>query len=273
MRVAVPTVLTSAAAWTALSFFPDGFPMPRLCSATTAFAPSAQLDLFLTGRPPAQLAAELGLMVTAMIAPLVIGPVRHVRARSFARRRLRSVVLFAGGYAIVWFAACAALTILSALVRSDTAISPAPPICAALVLLWQCAPWKQRCLNRCHTRPALAAHGGAADAAAIRYGFAMSVWCVASCSPLMLLALVLPRGHAVAMALAALWMFSERLENPKTPGWAFHGPGKLVGITLAVAAGVRLRMPSRTRGFAAPAGAVAKPDDRDRERRAKKRAS
>ena len=51
------------------------------------------------------LAADWALMFAAMMPPLVIAPLRHIRDRSFAKRRARAMLLFVAGYAGVWLAA------------------------------------------------------------------------------------------------------------------------------------------------------------------------
>jgi len=48
---------------------------------------------------PAKLAAGSALMIAAMMSPLLMAPLRHVRDRSFARRRARAMLLFVAGYA------------------------------------------------------------------------------------------------------------------------------------------------------------------------------
>ena len=63
-----------------------------------AAMPDGSLDMLLASNPPASLALGWALMLAAMMAPVLIAPVRHVRDRSFARRRTRSIGLFVAGY-------------------------------------------------------------------------------------------------------------------------------------------------------------------------------
>jgi predicted metal-binding membrane protein len=133
------------------------------------------------------------LMVTAMMLPLLTAPLRHVRARSFARRRTRSVALF----------------------------------------LAACSPVKQRCLNRLHAHPPLAAFGTAADLAALRFGSTHALWCVGSCWALMLLPLLIGYGHLGVMCAVALWLAAERLDDPQPLRWRLRGPGKVVRLVVA----------------------------------------
>lgn len=170
------------------------------------------------------LAAGWLLMLTAMMTPLLTAAVRHVRARSFARRRGRAVALFLAGYLAVWMVGGAVLVM-----AADRAVAAAPaaaPWCAAVVaVLWQCSSAKQRCLNRSHAHPPLAAFGAEADLAALRFGFAHAHWCLGSCWPLMALSLTVPTPTGlVVMAVATLWLAGERFEGPAPPAWRVHYP-------------------------------------------------
>jgi len=135
--------------------------LPAFCSGGTLWAAplSASFNLALAFNSPAKLASGWALMVAAMMAPLVIAPLRHVRDRSFARRRVRAMLLFVAGYTAVWMTAGVGLQAVALAARWAV---PAP-----LVGLGPCGPPlrcggrsrppKQWCLNRCHRRPHLAA--------------------------------------------------------------------------------------------------------------------
>ena len=79
----------SAAAWFALAIDPGG-----------AASPSHGLHESM-----ASVSLGWALMLAAMMGPLVAAPLRHVCARSFARRRARAVALFGCGYVAIWMAA------------------------------------------------------------------------------------------------------------------------------------------------------------------------
>ena len=112
--------------------------------------------------------------------------------------------------------------------------SPAPLVLLVLSLfLYEVSPFKQRCLNRGHAHPELAAFGRAADVDALRFGWSHGAWCVGSCWALMLLPLLFARGHLPAMAMVTLWIVAERLERPQPPRWRLRGPSKAIRIILA----------------------------------------
>ncbi len=86
-------------AWWLLARNSGDLMMSAFCSSATLWALplSVRLDLALMLVSPAQLALGSALMVAAMMLPLIIAPLRHVRDRSFARQRRRATILFAAG--------------------------------------------------------------------------------------------------------------------------------------------------------------------------------
>lgn len=175
-------------------------------------------------------------MLVAMMSPVLIPPVRHIRLRSFTHRRARSIVLFVTGYAAIWMALGGVLLGIELAVASFAPQSYLPAAATILVaLVWQFSPIKQRCLNRCHAHRELAAFGAAADFDALRFGMTHGIWCAGSCWALMLFPMLLLRGHMVVMATVAVVIFSERVELPGPPCWRWRGPSRVVRIMRAQA--------------------------------------
>jgi predicted metal-binding membrane protein len=236
-QVRAPVLFVSAAAWILLVLEPGGM---GLHAHHMARMPDASLDMLLASNPPASLGIGWALMLAAMMAPVVIAPVRHVRDRSFARRRARSIGLFVAGYAAIWMAVGVMLMALAMAVRMYTPQSFAPlAFAAVLAIVWQFSPLKQRCLNRGHAHPQLAAFGRAADAGALRFGWTHGIWCAGSCWAPMLLPLLVTRGHLAAMAAVTLWLSAERLEPPAPPRWGLRVPFRALRIAVAQ---VRMRL-------------------------------
>lgn len=228
-QVRAPVIFVSASAWILLVFEPGAIAGHAHHSAAMA-----------GGNAPPALALGWALMVAAMMAPLLIAPIRHVRDRSFARRRARAIALFAVGYFAVWMAAGAVLLALSPAIQHTAPESAAPlALTAVIAMVWQFSPAKQRCLNRGHAHPQLPAFGRAADIGALRFGLTHGVWCAGSCWALMLLPLVISRGHLLAMAAVTLWLLGERLERPLPPRWSLQIPSKAARL---VAAQARMRL-------------------------------
>jgi predicted metal-binding membrane protein len=237
---------TSLVAWSLLALDGSGLTLPAFCSAATLWAAplSASFDLALVLNSPAKLASGWALMVAAMMAPLIIAPLRHVRDRSFAKRRARAMLLFAAGYAAVWMTAGAGLQAIALVARWAV---PVPLAClgfaAATAMCWQISPAKQWCLNRCHRRPHLAAFGAAADRDAFDFGLTNGASCAGVCWALMLLTLFVEHGHVLGMIAVTLFVFAERFESPAPLAWRWRAPGKALRITTAQA---RMRLAPRS---------------------------
>lgn len=230
--------LTSLAAWAALALYWNEVTLPAFCSGAASLPLSASFELALAFNSPAQLLSGWALMIAAMMPPLIVAPLRHVRERSFARRRGRAMLLFVAGYGAVWMLAGLVLQLVALAVRSALGT---PLACVAfaiaVALLWQVSPAKQWCLNRCHSRSTLAAFGAAADRDAFGYGLCNGAACVGACWALMLLPLFVGQGHVAAMCAVALFTFAERLEGAAPLTWRWRGAGRALRIVAVQARG------------------------------------
>jgi predicted metal-binding membrane protein len=223
-------------AWALLAFGGSASFLPAFCTAQTwSTVPLAvSLDLALLFNSPGQLATGWVLMVVAMMLPLAIAPLWHVRERSFARRRGRSTVLFVAGFIAIWMAAGIILQTTALLARWAV---PMPLACLglamAVALLWQISPAKQWCLNRCHQRPQLEAFGFAADFDAFRFGVRNGAACAGACWALMLSMLLIGQGQLPAMIAVTLFSLAESLEDPAPLAWRWRGGAKVLRIIAA----------------------------------------
>lgn len=213
------------------------------------------LDLAMALGLPAKLALCWALMMAAMMPPLVLEPLRHLRERSFARRRGRATILFAIGYAAVWMGAGAILETLALICRFALPGAWSPLLGGVIAAaLWQVSPAKQICLNACHRQPPFAAFGWAAERDAVLFGMTHALWCVGACWALMLLPLLAGQQHLLVMAAVGVFLFAERLEQPAPRAWRLRGPRKAVRIATAQlrirldAAGLFARVAPRTSG-------------------------
>lgn len=223
-------------AWALLAFGGGTLPLPAFCPAEawSTVPLSLSLDLALLFNSPGQLLAGWALMVVAMMLPLAIAPLRHVRERSFARRRGRSTALFVAGFVAVWMTAGVILQAVALLARWAV---PMPLACLglaiAVALLWQVSPARQWCLNRCHQRPQLEAFGFAADLDAFRFGAWNGAACVGACWALMLPMLLIGRGQLPAMMAVTLFGLAESLEDPAPVAWRWRGAARALRIIAA----------------------------------------
>jgi predicted metal-binding membrane protein len=161
------------------------------------------------------------LMLTAMMSPLLIAPLRHVSERSLSRRRARAMLLFLVPYVAIWTLGGFALEETAVLISR---LGLFVLIVLAAAIVWQLSPARQRCLNRHHARPPVAAFGNAADLDAARFGAGQALWCVGSCWFLMLLPLLYAAGSVAAMACVSLWIWAEIFEKPRRPTWSIRFP-------------------------------------------------
>lgn len=196
--------------------------LPSFCSTTKGFAAATRwpfaLDAMLALRPPLRLLADWGVMLLAMMPPLLAMPLLHVWHSSLPRRRVRAVAGFLVGYGAVWFAAGPLLIVLALLlhlVAGGGALAGA----LALAMLWSASPWHQAALNRGHRLRRVGLFGGAADRDCLVFGTTHAMWCFAACWAWMLVPLVGGAWHLAIMLLAGALMLVERLAPPSTPRW------------------------------------------------------
>lgn len=212
-----------------------GLVTPALClspASPLAATPGRMWDGLLSAlvlNPPDALALSWFAMMLAMMPLLLEQPLLHLWRRSLRRRQWRAVTLFAIGYGVIWLAAGVALTGIALTINAIVAVATSASVTTASVtsiafgvLLaggWAVTPFRQHALNRCHRRPSLAAFGVAADGDALHYGVTHGVWCVGACWPVMLLPLLAVDWHVPVMALASLWLLSERYRPPRAARW------------------------------------------------------
>lgn len=233
-RVRTPVLAVTGLAWLALAAGSVAH-LHRADRATGAMgmpmapaAPPIHLILSMDALP-----GFLGmwlLMLTAMMSPLLIGPLRHLGARSLPRRRRSARLLFIALYAAVWSVGGLALLAIAGLLHRTGA---ATAVAIGAALAWQCSPAKQRCLNRHHRYPPLAAFGRDADLAARRFGARYGAWCIGSCWALMLLPLVLPADRPAVMLSVSLWIWAEQFEFPTRATWRVRTPKRVPLIVRA----------------------------------------
>ncbi len=210
LRVRLPVIVVSAGAWFVLA------------SAPEMLSPHVHGGVLV---PVGARGAGWAVMLAAMMLPLLMAPLRHVRDRSFARRRPRAGALFLLGYALSWMMA-GSMLVPSGLAAGRSVV--AVWVVVSMVVAWQCSPARQQCFNRGHAHPPLAPAGAGADLAVLRFGVAHGAWCVGSCWAVMLLALCWPGAHLAAMAGASIWLLAERMEGPERPRWRFPFPLRAV---------------------------------------------
>lgn len=198
--------------------------MPDLCLSPGTFGQelTAKTQALFATASFALIVASWLTMMTAMMAPLLAGPLLHVWRQSLSRRRPRAILLFLTGYILVWM--ITGIILIPGAIFLQTislSVGMAPAFIGALVaLIWQITPFKQLSLNRCHKRRALLAFGVKAEIDSIRFGAERAIWCVGTCWAFMLWTL-LTDGllHWVVMLAVVFITVVERKRAPKAPEW------------------------------------------------------
>ena len=244
---------------------------PALAAFDARLAPAcgAYHAVVDAGLPPSHASAEnvaglligWALMLTAMMAPLLIPALRHVRARSLRSRRWRAVSLVAVAHAAVWTVGGIVLLAEASALRLVTG-QPDLAVLLGLVaaLAWQLSPLKQYCLNRHCAHPPISSFGSAADRDALRFGGTHAAWCLGSCWALMLVSLLAPAWHVAVMLVVSVWMWVEPLDRPERPTWRVRLPLRFLRLAGATARSLPQRVAIRAgasmgqTGLAGPGG-------------------
>jgi hypothetical protein len=156
---------------------------------------------------------DWGLMVVAMMAPLILAPLRWVAFQSFRRRRHRAILLFLIGFLLPWML----LGIVAAWLRT-LAWSQTPLLASGifgLAALWALAPIRARALVFCHRTIPLAPAGWPADRACLRFSVMIGASCVATCGLLMLACAV--TGHNLVAMLGGTLLGALEFRSFRPP--------------------------------------------------------
>ncbi|HJQ02283.1 MAG TPA: DUF2182 domain-containing protein [Jatrophihabitans sp.] len=241
-QIRTPVLVVTALAWAAVLVMPA-------VTSSTAHDPNAMAGMAgmaampgMASESPASDTAHLSslpaflagwpLMLTAMMAPLLIPALRHAYTRSLPSRRWRTVALLVLAYTAPWLAAGLVLREFAGRLHA-VAGGGALAVGMLLAAAWQFSPVKQRCLNRHHALPPLAAFGGAADLDGLRFGSVRALWCIGCCWSLMLLPLLAGRWQPLVMLGVTLWIWAESFDKPARPAWRVRLPVKAARIVAA----------------------------------------
>lgn len=235
-EISVVIAAISVCVWILLLFNPGHIMTIEHCAVSDAGPSAASLQMLLKMNPISSKLLGWGLMVAAMMLPKLILPIQDIYARSLKRNRFRLALLFVLGYMAAWMAVGLVIVMLILLLHLVLPASYLPAIILAIIaIIWQFSPVKQRCLNHGHDHWTLSAFGWAASRSALRYGLTHGAWCVGSGWALMLLPMLLPAGHNLAMIIVTFIMLSEHLEHPKVPRWRIDLRARLFRFVLAQA--------------------------------------
>lgn len=204
--------------------------VPLICGgAGTGFDSARQAQLLLSFNTPWLLAFAWLIMIVAMMAPLLAGPLRHVRSSSLPRRRTHAAAALMVGYFAIGLAAGLPL-LLGGLALAAALGNPFAAGLAALAagLVWSASPWSQRARNRAHRVQRIGLTGMAVLNDSLRYGARVGLWCTLACLPWMIVPLFFRHFHGAAMLGVALIILAEDLRGTSRPGWRWPFPLNLL---------------------------------------------
>ncbi len=137
-----------------------------------------------------------GLMVVAMMVPLMLEPLRWVAFQSYRHRRHRAILLFLLGFLLPWMVIGIGVATLRTLDWSRNPLLAAGTF--GLAALWVLVPVRMRALVFCHLRLPLAPAGWKADRDCLRFSLLISASCIGVCG-LLMLACALTGHNLIAM--------------------------------------------------------------------------
>jgi predicted metal-binding membrane protein len=180
-------------------------------------------------------------MMAAMMLP-AITPVATLWTRSIARKprraeRLLRLLLFAGGYLLVWAGAGALAFALMrpveiGLEAGAFSARTAATVVFALAGLYQLSPLREACLAKCRSPSTVLGVMTAGPAAVrdLRAGALHGAWCLACCWSLMAVLALVGLMNVGAMVLLAVFIFFEKTTRFGVPA------GRLAGVLMLAAA-------------------------------------
>lgn len=138
------------------------------------------------GMPTLSFTGELwywGLMVVAMMVPLMIEPLRWIAFQSFHHRRHRAILLFLVGFLAPWLLLGVPVAWLRTMSWGHHPLIA--PALFGLAALWAMVRLRQRALVFCHWTMPLAPSGWKAERDCLQYGSTIGASCVVTCALLM----------------------------------------------------------------------------------------
>ena len=184
-------------------------------------------------------------MMAAMMLP-AITPVATLWARSISREpqpfeRVARLLLFAGGYLVVWGAAGALAFMLMRPIERGLASGiysarSSAAMIFALAGLYQLSPLREACLARCRSPMTVLSRVTTGPAALrdLRAGALHGAWCLGCCWALMAVLALVGLMNVTAMVAMAVFIFVEKTTRYGVPA------GRVAGILMLAASGATL---------------------------------
>lgn len=216
----LPALLAiSVLAYALLSLLPEGGFVAGLCGNLSIGAVWFYISAVPWSWTVGPLAADWGLMIVAMMTPLVAPQVARIVWASRRERQLIAAAIFLLGYWVIWFLTMVVLIPAAMLVTWIFGADLDLLAALAVALVWSASPSAQRARNLCHrTRPIRAFGPGVLMDSAQR-GLSVGASCIAACWPWMLVPIAVQSVHLATMILVGAYLFADRIAPPARATW------------------------------------------------------
>lgn len=155
-----------------------------------------------------------GLMVVAMMVPLILESLRWIAFQNFHHRRHRAILFFLLGYLVPWMTLGAFVAWLRTYDWSHNPLLA--PATFAFAALWALVRVRHRALVFCHLRVPLASSNWKADRDCLRFGLVIGASCVITCAFLMLACSLTGHNLVAMVAGTSLGVLERRSFRPPT---------------------------------------------------------
>lgn len=165
---------------------------------------------------PGQIALAWGLMVVAMMTPLVSPILSHVRRSVPGGKRLSASIAFLAAFWAIWWASLIVLLPITVLLMSLTGDRLALPAALLMAFAFSASPFAQQARNACHQ---LVRIGMWAERDSGWQGIVTGLRCLVLCWPWMVVPQTLVSWHYGLMLLVSCYLFADRIASLGSPSW------------------------------------------------------
>ncbi|SDX94292.1 Predicted metal-binding integral membrane protein [Ruegeria halocynthiae] len=209
----------SVSAYLALLLLPSGGALADLCGAIS----TSELGHLILTAPwlvsPGHIALDWGVMIIAMMTPLIAPILGYVRRSVSMDRKWGATIAFLGAYWAVWFASSLVLLPLVVALVTLTGDYADLPAAVLIALVFSASPMAQSARNACHHLCRITPFGPKAWIDSVRQGCDTGLRCIAVCWPWMLVPLTITTGHLTLMVIVGIFLFADRIAPPSRPRW------------------------------------------------------
>lgn len=211
--------LIGAAAYTILAITSFGGTVVALCGRVSVQAAWGYLSAMPWSLGFGPLATDWGLMIIAMMTPLVSVQIARIIWCSRPNPCAIAIIAFLFAYWLVWIATSVFLIPLAFALTSALGSGLTSVVTIAMALIYSSSPAAQRARNRCHKTNPVPAFGFGILTKSAQSGMATGTNCAAVCWPWMLVPITIQSYHLLAMMFVGIFLFFDRIAPAAQPLW------------------------------------------------------